>query len=170
MLSLYFGIKKFMISSITVETRIKIEKQVLRFAESMLLTGAIPTDSWTKIEQSVWKAGNHLTIRHSQYFFFQFRVILIAYQIKTNHKATSISHSSNYQFLALLNQQNVLRDELIMQRNRHVYQVVSVCMQCIEQNNAKTEQGRESLQHTCWRKRFLFINSKLFSLLIYLQW
>ena len=45
MLSLYFGIKKFMISSITVETRIKIEKQVLRFAESMLLTGAIPTDS-----------------------------------------------------------------------------------------------------------------------------
>ena len=53
-------------------------------AERMLLTGTMPTNPPTKIDQSAPEAGNHLTVWHSQGFVFQFTVILIAYSMKTN--------------------------------------------------------------------------------------
>ena len=69
-------------------------------AERSLLTRAIPTNSPTKMGQSVPKAGNHLTISHSQGcpFLFLFIVLLIAYWMKNDWNATVIDHSSNYQF------------------------------------------------------------------------
>ena len=48
-------------------------------AKRMHLTGAMPTNSPTMMDQLVTKAGTHLTIRHSQGFPSQFTVVLIAY-------------------------------------------------------------------------------------------
>ena len=57
----------------------KLASMLLDQCKEMLLTGAMPTNSQTQMDQSAPKAVNHLTIRHSQGFPSQFTIILTAY-------------------------------------------------------------------------------------------
>ena len=67
---LYLGIKKYIISMIPtlLKQRLRQNPTILKVgrAERMLLTGAMTTNTPTKMNLLVPKAGNHLTIRHSK--------------------------------------------------------------------------------------------------------
>ena len=106
---LYLCIKKYILSMIPTLLRQDWDRtntlegwqaSLWIIAEQMLLTGAVPTNSPTKMDKLVSKTG----LSHNQAFTgfsFQFTIILIAYWMKTNRNATVIYNLSNYKFFGI---------------------------------------------------------------------